>query len=125
KARALCPDVPFLFVSGTIGEERAVEGLKQGATDFVIKDRVARLVPAARRANDGLWDWDMAEDKVFFSPRWKEMLGFGEAEIGDRLEEWLSRVHAEDLPGLYARLHAHLDGDSEDFECEYRIAHRS
>jgi len=156
KARALCPDVPFLFVSGTIGEERAVEGLKQGATDFVIKDRVARLAPAVRRAlhdarergarrdaeealrrseeryalaargaNDGLWDWDMAEDKVFFSPRWKEMLGFGCAEIGDRLEEWLSRVHPEDLPGLYARLHAHLDGDSQDFECEYRIAHRS
>jgi DNA-binding response OmpR family regulator len=41
-AREKRPEVPFLFVSGTIGEERAIEGLKQGAIDFVIKDRFAR-----------------------------------------------------------------------------------
>ncbi len=49
-ARDLRPDVPFLFVSGTIGEERAVESLKSGATDYVIKDHLERLVPAVRRA---------------------------------------------------------------------------
>src|SRR3982074_544786 len=45
-----CPDTPFIFVSGTIGEERAIEALKQGATDYVLKDNRARLVPAIRRA---------------------------------------------------------------------------
>ena len=49
-ARELRPNIPFLFVSGTIGEETAVESLKQGATDFVIKNRLFRLVPAVRRA---------------------------------------------------------------------------
>ena len=49
-ARSLKPELPFLFVSGTIGEERAVESLKQGATDFVLKDRLQRLGPAVRRA---------------------------------------------------------------------------
>lgn len=49
-ARELCPDVPFLFVSGAIGDEVAVESLKAGATDYVLKDRLARLVPAIRRA---------------------------------------------------------------------------
>ena len=44
------PDTPFIFVSGTIGEERAIEALKQGATDYVLKDNRARLVPAIRRA---------------------------------------------------------------------------
>jgi PAS domain S-box-containing protein len=44
------PDIPFLFVSGTIGEETAVEALKNGATDYVLKERLARLGPAARRA---------------------------------------------------------------------------
>src|SRR6202163_3815015 len=43
-------DTPFIFVSGTIGEERAIEALKQGATDYVLKDNRARLVPAIRRA---------------------------------------------------------------------------
>jgi PAS domain S-box-containing protein len=49
-ARTQCPDTPFLFLSGTIGEERAVEALKCGATDYVLKDRPTRLVPAIRQA---------------------------------------------------------------------------
>jgi PAS domain S-box-containing protein len=49
-AKALRPDVPFVFVSGTIGEERAVDVLKDGATDYVLKDRIRRLGPAVRRA---------------------------------------------------------------------------
>lgn len=49
-AREKCPDVPFVFVSGAIGEERAIESLKQGATDYVLKQRLSRLVPAVKRA---------------------------------------------------------------------------
>ncbi|MCI0620867.1 MAG: response regulator [Acidobacteria bacterium] len=49
-AKEICPDVPFIFVSGTIGEERAVESLKRGATDYVIKDRLEGLVIKVRRA---------------------------------------------------------------------------
>src|ERR1043165_3677856 len=49
-ARVLQPETPFLFVSGTIGEERAVEGLKSGATDYVLKDRLERLGLGVRRA---------------------------------------------------------------------------
>jgi signal transduction histidine kinase len=49
-ARELCPSTPFLFLSGMMGEETAVESLKAGATDYVLKDRPARLVPAIRRA---------------------------------------------------------------------------
>lgn len=44
------PDVPVVFVSGAIGEERAIETLKQGATDYVLKDRLSRLGPAVKRA---------------------------------------------------------------------------
>lgn len=49
-AKDRCPDVPFVFVSGAIGEERAIETLKQGATDYVLKQRLSRLVPSVRRA---------------------------------------------------------------------------
>jgi len=49
-ARALRPEVPFVFVSGTIGEETAIESLRNGATDYVLKDHLSRLVPAVRRA---------------------------------------------------------------------------
>jgi diguanylate cyclase (GGDEF)-like protein len=50
RARERCPDVPFIFVSGTLGEETAIESLKAGATDYVLKERLSRLVPAVRRA---------------------------------------------------------------------------
>jgi sigma-B regulation protein RsbU (phosphoserine phosphatase) len=49
-AREKRPNIPFLFVSGTIGEEVAIDALKSGATDYVLKQRLARLVPAVRRA---------------------------------------------------------------------------
>jgi DNA-binding NtrC family response regulator len=49
-AKSLSPDVPFIFVSATMGEERAIESLKSGATDYVLKDGLARLVPAIQRA---------------------------------------------------------------------------
>lgn len=48
--RAKCPEVPYLFVSGTIGEKRAIESMKSGATDYVFKDHLEQLIPALRRA---------------------------------------------------------------------------
>ena len=49
-AISACPEVPFIFVSGTLGEEVAIEALKIGATDYVLKTRLSRLVPSVRRA---------------------------------------------------------------------------
>lgn len=49
-AQALCPEVPFLFVSGVLNEDEALRTLREGATDYVFKGRLARLAPAVRRA---------------------------------------------------------------------------
>lgn len=49
-AMSIAPGIPFIFLSGTIGEERAVEAMRRGATDYVLKDRIERLVPVVRRA---------------------------------------------------------------------------
>jgi diguanylate cyclase (GGDEF)-like protein/PAS domain S-box-containing protein len=65
-ARQRRPDTPFIFVSGTIGEERAIEALKQGAVDYVMKENRARLVPAIERALQEVadreaWRWAQRE----------------------------------------------------------------
>jgi len=78
---------------------------------------------AARGANDGLWDWDLATNQVYYSPRWKETLGHGEADVGSDPEDWLGRVHPEDRPGLEARIRSHLVGGSAHLVAEYRIRH--
>lgn len=49
-ANALKPNIPFIFISGTIGEETAIQSLQEGATDYVLKNRLSRLIPAVRRA---------------------------------------------------------------------------
>jgi PAS domain S-box-containing protein len=49
-AQATCPDAPFIFVSGAMGEEVAIDAMKRGATDYVLKDRISRLGPAVQRA---------------------------------------------------------------------------
>lgn len=68
-ARTHCPDVPFIFVTGAMGEERAVESMKQGATDYVLKQNLARLGPVARRALQEAEDrrkHQQAEDELRF-----------------------------------------------------------
>src|SRR5262249_51194668 len=49
-AQQVCPEIPFIFVSGTLGEEPAIEALKLGATDYVFKTRLSRIAPSVRRA---------------------------------------------------------------------------
>ncbi|MCK6624105.1 MAG: response regulator [Anaerolineae bacterium] len=56
-AQEICPDVPFIFVSGTLGEDAAIEGLTEGATDYVLKQKLSRLVPAVKRALHEAENW--------------------------------------------------------------------
>lgn len=79
---------------------------------------------AANGANDGLWDWDLASNKVYFSPRWKSMLGYSDGEIGDSPDEWFSRVHPEDLVLLRADLQKHMDGQCDHLRCEFHMMHK-
>ena len=80
---------------------------------------------AMRASNDGLWDWDLKTDKICYSDRWKEMLGFNDDEISDSPKEWLSRVHQEDYDRVRASIDAYLEGTTSNFEIEYRIRHFS
>ncbi|HKQ98970.1 MAG TPA: EAL domain-containing protein [Candidatus Polarisedimenticolia bacterium] len=78
---------------------------------------------AARGANDGLWDWDLLTDSIYYSPRWKEALGDDGASTGDVPEVWFDRVHGEDHPALRARIETHLAGATDHLVAEYRMRH--
>jgi PAS domain S-box-containing protein len=79
---------------------------------------------AMRGANDGVWDWDMTTNTVYFSPRWKAMLGHDEDEIGPGLTEWSSRLHPDDLLTTQAAINAHINGEVEHFETVFRFLHK-
>jgi diguanylate cyclase (GGDEF)-like protein/PAS domain S-box-containing protein len=89
-----------------------------------LRESEERYALAASGANDGLWDWDLRTDKIFYSHRWKTMLGYGEKEIRNLPEEWFSRVHPEDHAELESKISAHVSGKSPHFEGEFRIRHK-
>ncbi|HYE00783.1 MAG TPA: PAS domain-containing protein [Alphaproteobacteria bacterium] len=80
-----------------------------------------RYALAAEAANDALYDWDVRADRIYYAPRWKALLGFAEGDIGDRPEEWLGRVHPEDLVWVRATVEAQFARPSNPFQIEYRI----
>ena len=72
-------------------------------------------------SGDGVWDWDVKAGKVFYSKRWKEMLGYAGDEIGDELTAWESRVHKDDLAKVYHELQLHFSGEFPFFKSEHRM----
>ncbi|MCM1984804.1 EAL domain-containing protein [Lyngbya confervoides] len=84
-----------------------------------------RYALAARGANDGLWDWDLNQNAVYLSPRWKAMIGYAEDEISTQIQEWLGRIHSEDQSRVQTEIERHLTGQKPYFECEFRLLHKN
>ncbi|HEY8729781.1 MAG TPA: EAL domain-containing protein, partial [Acidothermaceae bacterium] len=83
-----------------------------------------RYALAAEAASGGLWDWDLVTGEVFYSARWKALLGYSEAEVGTTAEDWFSRVHPDDRQSLRAAIDSHLEGRSASVELEHRLLKR-
>ena len=79
---------------------------------------------AVQAANDAIWDWDLRTNTVYYSPRWKEMLGYAEEELTDRIDEWKSRQHPDDTERAMAAVEAHLQGDTALYQLEHRLRHK-
>lgn len=83
-----------------------------------------RFELAMRGANDGLWDYDVVKGAVYYSPRWKEMIGYGVDEIGQDLEEWANRVHPRDLDHALNAVRQCLESTDNQFEITFRFRHK-
>lgn len=80
---------------------------------------------ALQGTNDGLWDWDLETGSVFFSSRWKQMLGFDEQEVAPALSAWRELLHPEDLPRAIDHVREYLRGKVPNLEIEYRMRHKN
>ena len=76
---------------------------------------------AARGANDGIWDWNPQSGEVHYSDRWKEMLGYAPGDIGTEVQEWVQRIHPDDLHRTMAEIDRHQRGETEFYQCEHRL----
>ena len=84
-----------------------------------------RYALAARGANDGLWDWNLISNEIYFSPRWDHMLGYNVSGVWSSPEEWFSKIHAGDRQQVRAAIAAHREGKTPEFVTEYRMRHGS
>ena len=96
---------------------------KSTTSEESVQEENERYILAMAAANDGLWDWNLRTGKIFFSTRWKQMLGYEENEIRDIPDEWFSRVHEDDIDRLKTMLDAYLNNDTASFAVEYRLKH--
>ena len=99
---------------------RQSEGRLRETLDL-LKHSEERYALAAAGSNDGLWDWDVTHNRIYFSDRCKAMLGLTGSEPGTTLHDWLARVHADDVEGLRAALSAHLSGATPHLQHEHRV----
>jgi PAS domain S-box-containing protein len=74
-----------------------------------------------RATQDGVWDWDLLQDTVYFSPRWKEMHGFQETDELESAEDWSARILPDDRPRVMEKLRAYWQKEQNKFWEEYRI----
>jgi len=98
--------------------------LSHKRAENALRESEERYALAARGANDGLWDWNLVANIIYFSPRWKATLGYQDHEIGSSPEEWFSRIHESDRDLVKVRIEDHQNGDVPHFESEIRMLHK-
>ncbi|HEY3323206.1 MAG TPA: EAL domain-containing protein [Planctomycetota bacterium] len=108
----------------TANDKLEEEITRRTLSENALRESEDRYELAERGANDGLWDWNLDTRQIYFSPRWKTMLGYDPAQFEDRTDEWFSRVHPEDMPGLKEAIERHLAGGTPHLQYEYRMLHR-
>jgi diguanylate cyclase (GGDEF)-like protein/PAS domain S-box-containing protein len=84
-----------------------------------------RLRHALEGSNAGLWDWNLLTDEVYYSPCWKEMLGYQDHEISHCYSSWKERMHPDDLPAALASTQAHLEDPTKPYEIMHRLRHKN
>jgi len=107
----------------TLARIRALMGRLREMADGV--DQRQRFDLVVRGAGDGIWDWRLTDDSVYFSPRWREMLGYQPEDRFSAMDDWLALVHPEESEIVKRELRNHLEGISLAFQVECRLRHKS
>ena len=147
--------VPLIVLTGQGDEQIAVELMKAGASDYIVKGKLSsdslsrslqnaiRVYSAESQAfhtsqklkeseeryrlvlegvNDGIWDWDLTKDEVYWNDRLLEIIGLPRSQFGSTMEALYTRLHPEDKDGIIRAIGAHLE-EEIDYNVEFRLLH--
>lgn len=131
--RAILPDGSIRYHEGRAEVETDASGqtIRIFGTALDITDRQLAAIAlqesetrwqfALEGSGDGIWDLDLETNQVFFSPQWKAILGYGEDEIENKLEEWDTRIHPEDRASVDEQVEQYLQGEIPTYYVEHRL----
>ncbi|MEK0192039.1 MAG: response regulator [Oscillatoriales cyanobacterium] len=147
--------VPLIVLTGQGDEQIAVELMKAGASDYIVKCKLSsdslahslynaiRVYRAESHAfhssqklkeseeryrlvlegvNDGIWDWDLTKNEVYWNDRLLEMIGLGRSQFGHTMEALYTRLHPEDKEDIIQAIEAHLEAEI-DYNVQFRLLH--
>lgn len=106
-------------VVGVLGTFQDITARYQA--ELALRESEARWQFALEGQGDGVWDWNIQTNKVFFSPQWKALLGYSGTEISNRLDECTSRIHPEDMARVQEDLQRHFRGEVPVYQNEHRV----
>ncbi len=116
--------IVLLICSVGLMRHRYARSLIDAVTQFLLS-KEQELSRITRDANIGVWEWNLDNDRVSFSPEWKSQLGYEPNELADRFEEWRSRLHPEDLTPTLAKVRDCVEQRSRSpYEAKFRLRHR-
>ena len=113
------PDGNF---AGYIGS--ALDITDRKVSEDALRESQQRYTMASAAGAVGVWDWNFETNQLFVDTGLKSLLGFEDAEISTRPDDWGSRVHPEDLPAAATAVKAVIDGDTDIYEIEHRMLHK-
>ncbi|MEA3370884.1 MAG: PAS domain S-box protein, partial [Campylobacterota bacterium] len=112
------------------GNLQGFQGLEKDISKKVERQQEAnameeRLELALIGSNDGVWDWNIVDNSVYFSPRWKEMLGYSDEELVNEFVTWSDRIHPDDLDETWESIQKHLESTTAYYEGIHRLKHKN
>ncbi|RMH74736.1 MAG: response regulator [Cyanobacteria bacterium J007] len=111
-----CSERTVAWVARDISDRKIVEE--------ALRESEERFELAVSGTNDGIWDWDLESDRVYYSPVWMKILGYQEGELPQHLTTWSDRIHPEDLNMALAAINDHFEGKTEIYEHTHRLQHK-